>query len=103
MLCFLLDRSSGWAPNGGLRNNLATGLFRRPYRNFVLDAGHPGYSAHVRLSERPLVRPFDYALQSNPAAVHFGGYSVTQGLRYPNEVHLRLRREYPAWRALPGY
>src|SRR5271165_6073403 len=52
-------------------------------RNFVLDAGHPGHSARVRLGEGPLVRPFDDPLQSNPAAVHFRGYPMTRDRDIP--------------------
>src|SRR5271166_1886362 len=103
MLSFLLDRSSGRPPNAGLCNNLATRLFRRTHRNFVLDAGHPRHSARVRLSERPLVRPFDYALQSNPAAVPLSRLSYDEGSRYPIEAQLRLRREYQTWRSLAVY
>src|SRR5271165_1048530 len=58
-------------------------VVRPTNRNFVLDAGHPGHSAHVRLGEGPLVRPVDDPLQSNPAAVHFRGYPMTRDRDIP--------------------
>jgi len=56
-----------------------TGLFHLAQLNFVLDADHPRHSARVRLGAGPLVRPFDNALQSNPAVVHFRGHKRLTG------------------------
>ena len=65
------------------RQGRLTRLFHRTHRNFVLDGDHPGHPARDCLRAGPLIRPFDYAQQSNPAAVHFRGYPMTRDREIP--------------------
>jgi hypothetical protein len=71
--------SSLWS---GIQGRL-TRLLRRTHGNFVLDADHAGHPTHDRLGAGPLVRPFDYALQGNHAAIHFRGHPMTWDREIP--------------------
>ena len=88
--------NDGLLQASGMQGRL-TELSCSTHENLVRDADHARHAAHVRFGAGPLVRAFDSALQSNPAAVHFRGHAMTRDR--DNEAHLRLRREYPPCRA----